>query len=164
VSGVRKFRVKTKLAAEAARAGGITANEALKRADAGLEPLREPCLVTVDRCLGEIDRRFGVAASGRTQEEFEDLYVLSSQIIDSSLGLPNSGIEHAARALCDLTDLSLEKGIRDWQAIDVHVETLKLLRLSGQAFSQAQREAVLEGLKKVTLKRVGDPNALPAAG
>ncbi len=163
MSSVRKFRVKTKLATEVLKGGGITASEALKRADAGLEPLREPCLVTVDRCLSEIDKRFGVSASGRSQEEFEDLYVLSSEIIDSSLGLPNSGIEHAARALCDLADLSLEKGIRDWQAVDVHIETLKLLRFRGQAFSQEQRQAVLDGLKKVTLKRVGDSSAPSAA-
>ena len=163
MSNVRKFRVKTKLATEALKGGGITASEALKRADEGLEPLREPCLVTVDRCLAEIDARFGAKASDRGKQEFEDLYTLSSQIIDSSLGLPNSGIEHAARALCDLADLSLEKGIRDWQAVDVHIETLKLLRFRGQAFSQEQRQAVLDGLKKVTLKRVGDSSAPSAA-
>ena len=160
MSGVRKFRVRTKLATEVMKGGGITVSDALKRADEGLEPLRDVCLRIVDQNLAEIDKRFGMTAKARAGEDFEDLYELSSRVIDSALGLPDSGIDSAARALCDLADLSLEKDVRDWEAIDVHIETLKLLRQRGQSFTQAQRDSVLDGLKKVTLKRVGDPNAI----
>jgi len=157
MSGVRKFKVKSRLSTLALGSGGITAREALKRADAAIESVRGDCLVMIDERIAEIERRFASTVPGRASDRFEDLYDLSSGIIDVALGLPESGIDHAARALCDLVDLSLERGVRDWEAVDVHIVTLRLLRGSGQAFSQAQRDAVLGGLKKVMLKRVGDP-------
>jgi len=161
LGAVKKFKVKSRLATLALGHGGVSVRDALKAADAAIDNVRGDCLTTVDARLAEIDRRFSATAPGRNREPFGDLYDLSSNIIDLAMGLPNSGIEHAARALCDLVDLSLERDLRDWEAVDVHIETLRLLRAQGQAFSPAQRDAVLGGLKKVTMKRVGEPGALP---
>lgn len=145
-----------------AASGGFSAREAIRRSEAAVDTLREPCLASIDAAIGEIDQRFGPAAPERDQEDFETLYVLSTRIIDSSIVVRNSGLDDAARALCGLADLSGEIGRWDWPAVEVHVDALKMLRVAGEAMTKEQRRAVIDGLVKVTRKRVGDPNALVA--
>jgi hypothetical protein len=87
----------------------------------------------------------------------EALYKLSTRVIDISICLLGSGVDQAMRALCDLVDLSELIGVRDWQAIDVHLDAIKLLRAHGMSMSEAERNAVVGGLSRVTRKRVGDP-------
>jgi len=154
------------LAVLAFNPGGVSVNQALRQADTALEPLREASLAAIDASIAEIVVRFGVAAPGRAEEPFEDLYVLCSGIIDLGIFVVGSGLDDAARYFCGLVDLSDELNIRAWDAIDVHIEALKLLRASGVAMTVAQRTVILDGLGKVTLRRVGDPRELfdrPAA-
>lgn len=162
MSKVRKFKVKTKLSTVALR-GGITAAEALSRADEALDPYRGEALVVIDALLGEMAARFGPGAAGREVEDLEDLYMLASRVIDASIGLSEAGVDRTAHALCTLVDLSLENGVRDWEAIEVHIEALRLLRRHGHSFSPAEQDRVLDGLKTVTSKRVGDPDEQKSA-
>jgi len=159
MSEVRKFRVKSRLSRFISQPGGISVRDALKRADAGIESLRIPCIADVDATLAEIDSRFAPATPGRDNESLEDLYQLSARIIDVSICLEGSGIDAAARRLCELVDVSQTLGVRDWESIEVHIHALKLLRAAGLSMSDTQRGAVISGLAKVTRKRVGDPNA-----
>jgi hypothetical protein len=156
VSKVRKFRIKSRLATLAFQPGGISANQALKQADSALDSLREPALAALDASIAEIEARYGPHAAGRADEPFEDLYRLSASIIDMSLFVPGSSLDDAARCFCGLADLSNELDIRAWDAIDVHIEALKLLRMAGAAMTGAQRQSILDGLGQVTRKRVGD--------
>jgi len=151
MSEVRKFRVKSRLSRFISQPGGISVRDALKRADAGIESLRIPCIADVDATLAEIDSRFAPATPGRDNESLEDLYQLSARIIDVSICLEGSGIDAAARRLCELVDVS--------QTLGVRIHALKLLRAAGLSMSDTQRGAVISGLAKVTRKRVGDPNA-----
>jgi hypothetical protein len=160
VTAARKFRVKSRLASLAFRSGGVTASQALKQADAAVETLREPSLETIDSLLVQIDERFGPGAKNRSVEAFDDLYLLCSNIIDVSLYLPGSGLDEAARACCELVDLSGRVGAWDWTAVDVHIGAMKVLRSAGMAMSDRQRSSILEGLAKVTHKRVGDRDAV----
>ena len=159
MSKVRKFKVKSRLATLAFQSGGISANQALKQADAGLDSLREPGLAALDSALAEIDARYGPAAANRMNEPLDELYRLSCNVIDMALFVPGSGMDDAARSFCGLVDLSHELDIPAWDAIDVHIEALRLLRMAGAAMSAQQRQTILDGLIKVTRKRVGDPNA-----
>jgi hypothetical protein len=153
---VRKLKVRSRLASLAFKGGGITVNAALKQADLALEPLRAPGLIVLDAAIAEIERRYGREASGRAGEPFEDLYLLCSRVIDLALFVPDSGLDEAARAFCGLADLSQELKTWAWDAVEIHIEALKLLRMSGAAMSQAERDAILEGLAQVTQKRLGD--------
>ncbi|WP_310540963.1 chemotaxis protein CheE, partial [Phenylobacterium sp.] len=114
------------------------------------------CLEAIDTHMAEIERRFGTGASGRAAEPFEDLYTLSSRIIDVGMGLPESGIDDGARAICEMVARSRARGALDWASVDVHLAALKLLRSSGQKLTAAQRASVLSGLGNVLTKRVGD--------
>jgi hypothetical protein len=159
MSPVKKFRVQTRLSRLAINRGGITAHQAIKQADVALEALHETCVETIDVCLAEIERRFGPDAADRAKEPLRDLYDLSSQIIDVAIGLPNCGIDQAAHALCDLVDLSIASRRTGWVAIDVHIRALQLLRTHGASFSEKRRNAIIDGLREVVLKRFGPPTA-----
>ena len=160
MTAARKFKIKSRLATLAFRSGGVTASQALKQANAAVETLREPSLAMIDSLLAKIDDRFGPGATNRPEESFEDLYLLCSNIIDISLYLPGSGLDEAARATCELVDLSGRIGAWDWTAIDVHIGAMKVLRTAGMAMSAHQRRSILDGLAKVTHKRVGDRDAV----
>lgn len=162
MSEARKFKVETRLAMHAFRPGGMTVADALRRADAALEVMRGPCIETIDSSIAEIDQRFGVAAAGRESEPFAELYSLSSKIIDASVFLPGTDLDKAARALCQLTALCEARDAWDWIALDLHLDALKMLRANGAMLSEQARNDVITGLNQVTLKRVGDPDSLPA--
>ena len=158
MSVVKRFRVQSRLATIAFQGGGLTVNQALKGADEALEPLRPACLAAIDAAIADIDARYGRGAPMRAGEPTEDLYLLSSGVIDVAVFVQDSGLVGAAQSLCGLVDLSRELGVWSWDAVDVHIEALKLLRLAGTAMSDAQRSSILDGLAKVTIKCVGDPN------
>lgn len=156
MSDVRSFRVVSKMARLATSSGGITAHESLLRAEKALESLRAPCLLAIDEHMAEIELRFGSDAAGRSAEPMNDLYRLSSRIIDVSMGLPDSGIDDGARAVCEMVARSRARGALDWASVDVHLAALKLLRSRGQALPATARLAVLAGLGNVLTKRVGE--------
>jgi len=160
VSAVRKFRVKSRLSSLAFRSGGVTAGQAVKQADAAVETMRESSLAMIDSLIAQIDERFGPGAKNRSAEAFDDLYLLCSNIIDVSLYLPGSGLDEASRAACELVDLSSRLGAWDWTAVDVHIGAMKVLRSAGMAMSEKQRRSILDGLARVTHKRVGERDAV----
>jgi hypothetical protein len=62
----------------------------------------------------------------------------------------DAGVDKAAMSLCGLADSCGEaKGWR-WDAIDVHLNALKLLRAMGAELPAEQREAMLQGLYQVS--------------
>ena len=77
--------------------GGVSVNQALRQADAALEPLREASLAAIDASIAEIVARFGKAAAGRANEPFDDLYLLCSGIIDLGIFVVGTGLDDAAR-------------------------------------------------------------------
>jgi hypothetical protein len=156
VSGVKFIKVPNKLAQFARRKGGIAAGEAVKRANVALDGLKDASIAIIDEQLGLIDQTYGTGNAGRAALTLDGLYSNASQIIDAGSGLPNSGIEEAARAVCELVVRSRASNICDWDAIDVHLATLKVLRAQGQKLTAAQRKTILQGLSDVTDKRAGE--------
>ena len=137
--------------------GGKTAGDANREAEAKLEALRPRLLLELDQRLEEIYQRFGAQAEGRAGEPLQNLYDCALNIIDVAAGLPDSAIDEAARAVCEL--VSRAGGVADWMAIDVHLAALRLLRARGQILSERERAAVLGGLADVCLKVYGKPEA-----
>lgn len=152
---VRKLRLKNRLSALIRRPGGMTAFQASKKAEAGLDGLRPMCLSALDETLAEIYAKFGPKSPEREKAEMSELYMYGLKVIDCAIGLPQSDIDAAARALCQLADLCEEAGVRDWVAVDVHIGVLRLLRATGWSMTQEQRNEVIESLAVVTRKRLG---------
>lgn len=153
MSGVKIVRVPNKLTQLVKRGAGIAVGEAVKRADAALESLEDASLAIIDEELAAIDLLYGAGNPDRASLSLDQLYEHASRIIDAGGGLPGSGVEEAARAICELVARSRASKIRDCDAVDVHVATLKVLRAQGQKLSSAQRKTVLQGLSDVTDKR-----------
>ena len=152
MSVVRKFRAPNRLSMLIKANGGVMAKDALEAADAALEPLRAPSLAVLDAALTEIDSRFGKpAAATRGGESFQALYALALQIIDVSGFLPGSCVDQASVSLCALVDNCAEAGAWRWDAIDVHINALRLLRSADLA--PDQRRAVIDGLNKVSQRQ-----------
>lgn len=154
------LRVPNRLSARAKSRGGIAAGEAVTRAEAAVESLRAISLGIIDAQLNEIERLYGPGGSRRETGELTDLYDRALDIVESSSGLPGSGLEDAARAVCEFVALSQAAHLCDWDAVDVHVAALKVLRSEGQQLKPSQRKAILKGLQDVMQKRAtGDGNA-----
>ena len=153
---VKKHKVTNRLSTLIFESGGIGAREALKRADAAIDALRPLCLEDLDDVLGALDRHFGRLTTGHSPDDSKKVYLFSSQIIDCAIALPGSSIEQAARALCEFVDMADQRGVQDWAAVGVYIDSIKLLRAAGTAMSRAQRDAVLGGLSQLARKRFGD--------
>jgi hypothetical protein len=147
---VRKFRPPNRLAAMMRDRGGVLAKDAIAAAEAGVETLREASMAALDESLGEIERRFGKSNEGRTAESPEALYLLASKVIDVSAFVADAGVDKAAMSLCGLADSCAETKSWRWDAIDVHLNALKLLRAMGAELPAEQREAMLQGLYQVS--------------
>lgn len=147
---VRKFRPPNRLGAMIKAKGGLLAKDALAAAEAGVESLREATMASLDAQLAEVDRRFGKDAPGRAAEPFEALYLLASRVIDVSMFVTDTGVDKAAMSLCGLADSCSEQGAWRWDAVDVHLNALKLLRAMGDQLPSEQREAMLQGLYQVS--------------
>jgi hypothetical protein len=153
------IKVETRLAREASQPGGLSVHDALRRADAALQTLAAPCLAEIDAALAQIETQFGPEAARRADEPFSELHELATRIIDSSIFLKQVDLDKAARALCQLVSRCKAQGVWDWVAVDLHIKALGLLRTVGGSIGQSEREAVLEGLKRLTEKRLGDADA-----
>ena len=130
--------------------GGKTAVDAVKAADAILEELRPRLLIDLDARLEELEARFGPKAAARADEPLQELYDCALAAVELSGALPNSSIDEAARAICEL--VSRSDGVADWEAIDVHLAAVKMLRVGGRTLAAPQRAEILQGLADVCQK------------
>lgn len=153
---VRKFRPPNRLSRLIKDRGGVLAQDAIAAAEAGVETLRESSMAALDETLAEIEQRFGKGAPARTEEPFEALYLLASKIIDVSAFVSGTGLDKAGMSLCELADNCAEGGAWRWDAVDVHLNALKLLRAVGGSLPANQRESMLQGLYHVSHFRPDD--------
>lgn len=155
MSVMRKFRAPNRLSMLVRADGGMMARDALAAADAALEPLRAESLAVLDAALAKIEARFGrSAAATRASGVHQELYTLALRIIDVSGFLPDSCVDQAAISFCALVDNCAEAGVWRWDAVDVHINALRLLRTTD--LSPDQRRAVIDGLNKVSQRRIDD--------
>lgn len=140
---------KPRLIALLKRPGGITAEQATMAAEANLETIRRQSLIELDKVIARLlDMREGLRTDP-SPTQTEQLYALAGTItgIAGSFGLVD--VQAAAASLCELIDeLDLQK--RDnFEAIDVHLRGLRLLRMPEQEASPADGAVILSGLADV---------------
>jgi hypothetical protein len=156
VSEAKVFKVKTRLSQFALGRGGVTAGEAIERAEAAVALTYDAAIAQVDRLLARLEAGYGLDGETRHAADHERVYGMASQIIDISICLRDSQLDQAARALCDLVDLSAELKVWDPESVGVHIQVMRLLRQAGEEMKKAEREKLVQDLYKVTRKRVGD--------
>jgi hypothetical protein len=151
MSEVKKSRMKPRLGQLMAEKGGMYVAEALKRADATLEILREPSLTGIDGYIAALD--------GLVESDLDDatrisaLYRRAGDVVSLSGAERNTSVELAARSLCDLLDdaeiltPSLLAGVK------VHLASIKLLHRA--TADPSVHEPVLAGLAALVEKQRG---------
>jgi hypothetical protein len=73
----------------------------------------------------------------------------------------DAGVDKAALSLCTLVDGCAEAKAWRWDAVDVHLNALRLLRAHGAALPAEQREAMLQGLYQVSNFKAEDVEVAP---
>ncbi|MDB5454489.1 MAG: chemotaxis protein CheE [Caulobacter sp.] len=150
MSVVRKFRPPNRLKAMIKVRGGLLAKDAVAAAETGVETLRDPCLAALDEALVEIERRFLPEVAGREAETFEALYDLVSKILDVAGFAADASVDQAAISLCALVDNCAEAEAWRWEAVDVHINALRLLRNHGATLPEDHRQAMIDGLHTIS--------------
>lgn len=140
---VRKFRPRLRLSAMIREPGGILARDAVARADAALEAMRDDCVSAIDVILAQLSER---QAQGRPLDD--EAFDQASALIDASAAARELLIEEAARSLCRLLDVFREAGREDRAAVDVHLQALVFLRAAGD-IGEDERRAMVRGLARV---------------
>jgi hypothetical protein len=142
---MRRFKVHSRLRAALMDGKGLRASEALARAEAGMQGLAEACAETIRGLIAGIDSDFGPGAGGREAREPLTLYRDVARIIESAVGEADGPLVEAAVSFCDLLDGCAEDNRWDWPAVDVHIQTLKLLA-GGSALPDGASRQLLDQL------------------
>jgi len=156
---VKKRRMKPRLGQLMTEKGGMYVAEALKRADATLETLREPSLVGIDDYIAAIDALLVSNADDRVR--MEGLYARASDIVSLSGAERNAAVEVAARSLCDLLDEADGLTPSVLAGVKVYIASIKLLHRAGS--DPTTHGIILQGLASVLEKQRGESKAPNAA-
>ncbi|KQZ27153.1 hypothetical protein [Caulobacter sp. Root1472] len=155
-SQVRKIRMRPRLAQlMAEKSGGMYVAEALKRADATLETLREPSLTGIDELIVALDAL--LAAEAEPAARIEGLYQLAANIVGLCGAERNVAVQVAARSLCELLDEADGLSPSILAGVKVHIASIKLLHRA--ADNPALQGPILQGLASVLEKRRAESKA-----
>ena len=151
-SQVRKIRMRPRLAQlMAEKSGGMYVAEALKRADATLETLREPSLTGIDELIVALDALLAAEAGAEPAARIEGLYQLAANIVGLCGAERNVAVQVAARSLCELLDEADGLSPSILAGVKVHIASIKLLHRA--ADNPALQGPILQGLASVLEKR-----------
>jgi hypothetical protein len=159
MSHVKKSRMKPRLGQLMTRKGGMYVAEALKRADATMETLREPSLVGIDDYIAAFDTLLASGLDGAGL--LENLYARAGDIVSLSGAERNEAVQIAAWSLCNLLDEADSLTPSVLAGIKVHIATIKLLHRAPA--DPALQTPILQGLAGVLEKHRGENAAQNAA-
>jgi hypothetical protein len=159
MSEVKKSRMRPRLGQMMAQKGGMYVAEALKRADATLEVLREPSLAGIGDYLISLDTL--LASSLEDEVKVEQLYARASDIVSLSGAERNDAVQVAARSLCNLLDEADGLNATVVAGVKVHIASIRLLHRA--AADPTTHAIILQGLASVLEKQRGEAKAPSAS-
>jgi hypothetical protein len=150
VKPAKTFKYENRLAKSVGAKGGMSASEALSRAQQAVNEMREPTIAEIDANLKEIYRlaEHMKAAGGFDEEALQQMYICGNRVVAMGgvFGLGELG--KAAYSLCELVSRFQTLERFQHSMVQVHVDGLRLLRNPGD-HAPAIREEVLNGLRQV---------------
>jgi hypothetical protein len=156
---VKKSRMKPRLGQLMSQKGGMYVAEALKRADATMEVLREPSLSGIDDYITALDNL--LLAEIDDALRIEKLYVRAGDIVSLSGAERSEAVQIAARSLCDLLDEADGVTPSTLAGIKVHIASIKLLHRAPD--NPTLQEPILQGLASVLEKHRNEVRGQNAA-
>lgn len=146
MSVVRTFFPEVRLKRLMSEPGGIRASEALRRAEAGLESIRDVCLAALDLKIEAL------AALPDQLDSLEAAYRLANEIFAEAGTFDLNELSAAAYNLCQALAPRMPAGPFPPEVVRVHVQSMRALRTPGAATNQALRSAILMELQKLAQK------------
>ena len=146
----RIFKVENRLAKIARQPGGKSIDEHVRSAELRIESVRDKCVAAL---AGKADRLAVIAAGDRREgasEILDGLYNTANAIFGVACVYELDALSEAACSLCDLVHRFRSGEAVNWQAIDVHVDGIRLL---ASGFTEGA-ESVLAGLRRVRARFV----------
>ena len=147
MSAVRKFEPEVRLKKIMDEPGGVSATQAIERAKAGLESIRENCLGATDEKIGQL---LGLAMESAPGAH-EKMYRLSNEVFAEAGAFGLGELSAVAHSFCSLIAAN-ESGQPPRAAAMLHVEAMRALRRHELAGDKAARMAVLLGLRGLVSK------------
>lgn len=123
MSRYRVFQPEGRLAALAARPGGLSREAAVARAAARLAGQREPALAALEGWITALEQHVADARP----DGFADLRRLADRIIAAAAAYEMDALAAGARRLADLVQLFERRGAVQAAALGLHVRALRLL-------------------------------------
>lgn len=146
---VKIFAYAPRLIALLKRPGGLTVEQATVAANANLQTIRGQSLAELDKVITRIVDLRETLRVEPSPAHIDSLYTLAGTVIGIAGAFGLTDVQAAAASLCELIDeLELQKRT-NFKAIDVHLQGLKMLSMSGAAVSPQDTAAVLSGLAEV---------------
>ncbi|HXC56457.1 MAG TPA: hypothetical protein VNU97_14260 [Rhizomicrobium sp.] len=146
------FFPKTRLAELAARAGGVTRDDAIDGAMTSLEGMRELADAEIRSSIAAME---GIVFTRNADDTLDDgqmnaILRHADQVVTLAGTFCYGALDTAARSLCDVADGLLRAGMHDRKPVAVHVQTMHLLAPGGMTLSPEHAELMLGELAKVT--------------
>jgi len=142
--------------------GGLPLAEAIERATKNLGTLAGACVAEVGSVTEQAE-----ALMARKPASFDEAFLTEFYgVVNPPIGLSSicglDGIDVALHSMCDLLDHLKTTERWDVEAMQVHVQALKLLLHTESSQNAEQTDAVLSGLRKVS-QRYAAPTDTPSA-
>lgn len=133
-----------------AEAGGMTAGQAIDRANDGLESIREDCLAAVDGKLSQLSTLLAANGEGRGIA----MYKCANEVFAEAGVFGLAELSAAAHSLCSLL-ANVDEAKLPRAAIQVHIDAMRALRRPDVAGNTEARAAVLSGLRGLAKRQAG---------
>lgn len=149
MSKVQKFMPENKLAKTIADPSGMLVTQAIAKASANIEQVRDVHIAALEEKLEQLSEIAATAMKTHTAEDAAQLYRLAREVLADAgiFGLKN--ISRAAHSLCELMSAG-DRHRFQWAGVTVHVEAIAALRKQGRAAGGPDVDAMLAGLEKIS--------------
>lgn len=160
MSAVRFLFPKRRLSQLLKTPGGLPVAEALRNAQANLSTLGAACIAEIAGVVQAAEALMARCPPTHDDAFADELYGIVSPPIGIASVCGLGGIDVALHSLCDLVDHLKANTRWDVEALQVHVQALKLLLHTESLQDAKQTDAVLSGLRRVSQRYA--PSAVEA--
>ncbi|ANP46773.1 hypothetical protein [Candidatus Viadribacter manganicus] len=125
--------------------GGLRVVDALDRADAAIDAIRDDCLLAIDGKIAAI------SSAAKREGHPDARYTLSNEIYAEAGALGLAELSDVAHNLCELLSLERKEDVSE-QAVRVHVDAMRALRSPAVSANGTLRRAVLAELHRLAAR------------
>ena len=144
-------RQPSRLAGLVHQPGGVTIDEAVEAADTALETIREEVTAEIYSTLERMLVLGHDMKAGYDKYALDELYVLANTVVGMAGVFGMHSLGEVSFSLCELVDRLKTMKKWDGPAMQVHMDSLRLLR-PGATQSDVQQKALVGALRRIVAR------------